>query len=113
MKQKINSDDNFIKILILTEKFFSERDQADLSDINKKALVNFILNIFSAVTVKQIEQIINKLFNEKVLSSDDISNEVLKTVVFLIKKNLAQIISKCFNSELTSESFHKFTTIIL
>ena len=113
MKQKMNSDDNFIKTLILTEKFFSERDQADLSDINEKVSVNFMLNILSAVTVKQIEQIINKLLNKKVLSSNSISNKVFKTVVSLIKKNLVQTISKCFDSELTSESFCEFTTVVL
>jgi len=113
VKQKIDSDDNFIKTLILTEKFFLKRDQVDLSDINKKVSANLMLNILSAVIVKQIEQIINKLSNKKVLNSDSILNEVFKTVVFLIKKNFVQTINKCFDSELTSENFCKFITVVL
>jgi len=104
-EQDNNCDDNSFKTQILTEKFFSKSEQADLSNINRKVSADSMLDIFSAVTAEQVEQTINKLSNEKALKSDNILNEALKIITPFIKKNLMQTISRCFDSELTSESF--------
>ncbi len=104
-KQDDNCDDNFFKIQILMKKFFSESEQADFSNINRKVSAHSMFNIFSAVTADQVEQTINKLLNEKVSELNNILNEALKMIIFFINKNLIQTISRCFDSELTSESF--------
>jgi len=112
-EQDNSCDDNLFKTQILIKKFFSERGQADLSDIDSEVLTHHMLDIFLAVTAEQIEQAINRLSNEKVSESDNISNKTLKIITPFIKKNLTHAISRCFNSKFTSESFHKFITVIL
>jgi len=87
------------------KKFFSEEKQTNLSNINNEMSVNCMLNISSIISAEQIEQTIYRLLNDKVSESDNISNEVLKMMISLIKKNLAQAISKCFIKNVTSKSF--------
>jgi len=94
-------------------KFFSEERQANLSNINNEMSANHMLNISSTISAEQIEQTIHRLSNDKVFGSDNISNEVLKVVAPLIKKNLTQAISKCFTKSATSRSFQEFTTVVL
>jgi len=94
-------------------KFFSEERQADLNNINNEMSVNHMLNISSIISAEQIEQTIHRLSNDKASESDNISNEVLKVVIPLIKKNLTQTISKCFIKNTTPRSFQKFTTVVL
>jgi len=74
---------------------------------------NHMLNISSTISAEQIEQAIHRLPNGKVSGSDNISNEVLKVVASLIKKNLTQAISKCFTKGATPRSFWEFTTVVL
>lgn len=112
-EQDNNCDDNSFNTQILTEKFFSKSEQADLSNINRKVSADSMLDIFSAVTAEQVEQTINRLSNEKALKSNNISKEALKIMTPFIKKNLMQTISRCFDSESTSESFWEFTTVVL
>jgi len=94
-------------------KFFSEEEQADLSNINNEMSANYMLDISSIISAEQIEQTIHRLSNDKVSESDNISNEVLKMMISLIKKNLAQAISKCFIKGVTSRSFQEFITVVL
>jgi len=72
-----------------------------------------MLNISSIISAEQIEQTIHRLLNDKVFESDNISNEVLKMMISLIKKNLTQAISKCFIKSVTPKSFQKFITVVL
>ena len=74
---------------------------------------NYIFNISFITTSEQIKQAIYRLLNDKVLKLNNISNKILKKVTHIIKNDLAQAISKCFISEMTSESFHEFITVIL
>jgi len=94
-------------------KFFSKKKQVNLSNINNEMFANHMLDISSIISAEQIEQTIHKLLNDKVFESDNISNEVLKMMISLIKKNLAQAISKCFIKSATSRSFQKFITVVL
>jgi len=94
-------------------KFFSEERQANLSNINNEMFVNHMFDISSIISAEQIEQTIHKLLNDKASESDNISNEVLKMVILLIKKNLTQAISKCFIKSVTPRSFQKFITVVL
>jgi len=94
-------------------KFFSEEKQANLSNINNEMPANCMLNIPSIISAEQIEQTIHRLLNGKVSGSDNISNEVLKVVAPLIKKNLTQAISKCFTKGVTPRSFQEFITVVL
>jgi len=111
--QKDTHDDNSIKTQILVRKFFSEERQANLSNINNEMFVNHMFDISSIISAEQIEQTIHKLLNDKASESDNISNEVLKMVILLIKKNLTQAISKCFIKSVTPRSFQKFITVVL
>jgi len=103
--QKDTHDDNLIKTQILMRKFFSEEKQTNLNNINNEMSANHMLNISSIISAEQIEQTIHRLLNGKVSESDNISNEVLKMMISLIKKNLTQVISKCFIKNATSRSF--------
>jgi len=94
-------------------KFFSEEKQANLNNINNEMSVNHMLDISSIISAEQIEQTIYRLLNDKVFESDNISNEVLKMMISLIKKNLTQAISKCFIKSATLRSFQKFITVVL
>jgi len=87
------------------KKFFSEERQVNLSNINNEMFANHMLNISSIISAEQIQQTIHRLLNDKVFKSDNISNEVLKMMVSLIKKNLTQAISKCFIKNATPKSF--------
>jgi len=111
--QEDTHDDNPIKTQILVRKFFSEGEQANLSNINNEMPANHMLDISSIISAKQIEQTIHRLPNGKVSESDNIPNEVLKVVTPLIKKNLTQAISKCFTKGATLRSFWEFTTVVL
>jgi len=66
---------------------------------------NHMLDISSTISAEQIEQTIHRLSNGKVSGSDNISNEVLKVVTSLIKKNLTQAINKCFIKNATPRNF--------
>jgi len=94
-------------------KFFSEEKQANLNNINNEMFVNYMLNISSIISAEQIEQTIYRLLNDKVFESDNISNEVFKMMISLIKKNFTQAISKCFIKNATSRSFQEFITVVL
>jgi len=95
------------------KKFFSEKRQVNLNNINNEMFANHILNISSIISAEQIEQTIYRLLNDKVSELNNISNEVLKMMISLIKKNLTQVISKCFTKNMTSRSFQKFITVVL
>ena len=95
------------------KKFFSEEKQTDLSDIDNKTSANCMFNISFTVTSEQIKQTIHRLLNDKVLRLNNISNEILKMIIYIIKNDLAHAISWCFISEMTSKSFHKFITVVL
>jgi len=95
------------------KKFFSEERQTNLSNINNEMFVNYMFDISSIISAEQIKQTIHRLLNDKVSESDNISNEVLKMMISLIKKNLTQAISKCFIKRVTSKSFQKFITVVL
>jgi len=103
--QKDTYDDNSIKIQIQMKKFFSEEKQVNLSNIDNEMSANYMFDILSIISAEQIEQTIYRLLNDKVFESDNISNEVLKIMISLIKKNLTQTISKSFIKKMTSRSF--------
>jgi len=86
-------------------KFFSEEKQVNLSNINNEMSANCMLNISLIISAEQVEQTIHRLLNDKVFELDNISNEVLKMMISLIKKNLTQAISKCFIKNATLRSF--------
>jgi len=94
-------------------KFFSKEKQVNFSDINNEMFVNYMFDISSIISAEQIEQTIHRLLNDKVSESDNISNEVFKMMISLIKKNLTQAISKCFIKNTTLRSFQKFITVVL
>ena len=71
------------------KKFFSEESQADLSNIDNETSANCMLNISFTTTSEQIKQAIHRLSNDKVLKLDNISNEILKKVIHIIKNDLA------------------------
>ena len=48
--QNISTNDNNEKIKILTDKFYSNEEQTDLSDINSETQLKRILNLRSEVT---------------------------------------------------------------
>jgi len=111
--QEDTHDNNPTKAQILAGKFFSEGGQANLSNINNEMPANHMLNISSTISAEQIEQAIHRLPNGKVPGPDNISNEVLKMVASLIKKDLTQAISKCFIKGVTPRSFQESTTVVL
>jgi len=70
------------------KRFFSEEEQADLSDIDNESTANHMLHISLTVMTEQIEQTIHRLSNGKALGPDGISNKILKEMVHVIKDNL-------------------------
>ena len=53
------------------------------------------------------------MLNDKALKLDNILNEILKKVIYIIKDNLTLTISMYFVSEVTLKIFCKFITVIL
>jgi hypothetical protein len=112
-ERNISTDDNNKKIKILTDKFFSNEEQADLSDINSETEPECILNLFLEVTEQDLEQIIKKLPNNKASGPDGISNKVIKHLRSLIQADLAVAISRHFAAGTLPASYRKSTTIAL
>jgi hypothetical protein len=77
-EQDTPTDDNNKKIKILTDKFYPNGGQADLSDIDHETEPERALNLPPEVTEQDLEQIIKKLPNSKAPGPDSIPNKVIK-----------------------------------
>jgi Reverse transcriptase (RNA-dependent DNA polymerase)/Endonuclease-reverse transcriptase len=112
-EQDTSTDDNNEKIKILTDKFFPNEEQADLSDIDSETQPERILNLLPEVTEQDLEQIIKKLPNNKASGPDGIPNEVIKHLRSLIQADLAVAISRHFAAGTLPASYRESTTIAL
>ncbi len=75
--------------------------------------VDCLLNILFIVTLKQIEQAIHKLLNDKASELDSILNEVFKKIIYIFKNDFMLTISKCFVSDVILKIFCEFIMMIL
>lgn len=107
------TDNNVLKTAILTEKFFPQTGQADVSDLTEAQYPARRIPIPTEVTKEEIEQLIQKLPNGKAPGPDNIPNEILKIVAPVISERLAQVTSMLLAGGQLPENLKESTTIAL
>ena len=87
----------------------------DLSDIDIEATMEQkVLNISLIILIEKISKLIRSLLNKKALKPNGIPNEVFKTVVLVIVKDLVKAASYCFVNKTIPKNFKKKSiTVIL
>jgi Reverse transcriptase (RNA-dependent DNA polymerase)/Endonuclease-reverse transcriptase len=106
-------EDNCQKAQILSEKFFPNTGQADLSDTIGSVPIERTVPISNQVSKEELEDIIRKLPNEKAPGPDGIPNEVLKLIAPVISKDFAQAISNCLAGGSLPLKYKESTTVVL
>jgi hypothetical protein len=92
--------------------FFSTSSSIDLIDISKSFYFNSI-ECFSSITKKKVLTIIKRFVFDKISSSDDFINKLLKVCALIMIKLFTFLFETCIQLFCHSKTFKKVNTIIL